>query len=371
MKLLFVGDICVNEDIKKDPISNELKELINSHQYRVCTLEAPIIEKEFKKFKKAGPHLYQKSGYEHFLDYFTHYSISNNHIMDYGLQGLEKTINILENNNCISMGAGLNYQDIYKYHIIRNDHSNIALISLAEAQFGCVKDEYNLLGYSWVLSNEVMHLIKRAKEECEFVFITVHAGLEMENIPLPEWRQIYKRLIEFGADLVIGSHPHVIQGKEIYKDKYIYYSLGNFFFNSYNNENEWYRSLALSVELLNNKIVCKEYFLNVENDIVNISDYDNFNYLCEILFKENELLYYKKINDIVTKHWNSYYYLYYSNPQIKTKYSNLNKYIKHFINYFLKRYLHYNPQIMLLHNIKVDTHRFVVERALSILEDTY
>ena len=55
-----------------------------------------------------------------------------------------------------------------------------------------------------------------------------HAGLEKVNYPLPEFREQYKRFIDYGADAIIAHHPHVVQGWEYYNNKLIAYSLGNF-----------------------------------------------------------------------------------------------------------------------------------------------
>lgn len=57
-----------------------------------------------------------------------------------------------------------------------------------------------------------------------------HAGLEDEDIPLPEWRERYRELIDVGCDVIIGGHTHMVQGCEIFKEKLICYSLGNFVF---------------------------------------------------------------------------------------------------------------------------------------------
>ena len=74
--------------------------------------------------------------------------------------------------------------------------------------------------------------IKKAGESCDYVVVYVHWGVERDEKPQEYQRVLGKKIIDAGADLVIGSHPHVLQGIEYYNGKPICYSLGNFIFGS-------------------------------------------------------------------------------------------------------------------------------------------
>jgi poly-gamma-glutamate synthesis protein (capsule biosynthesis protein) len=74
--------------------------------------------------------------------------------------------------------------------------------------------------------------IKEAKKNADIVVVMVHWGKERESMPVPHQKDLAYRFVDAGADLVIGSHPHVLQGFESYKNKWIAYSLGNFVFSS-------------------------------------------------------------------------------------------------------------------------------------------
>jgi poly-gamma-glutamate capsule biosynthesis protein CapA/YwtB (metallophosphatase superfamily) len=78
--------------------------------------------------------------------------------------------------------------------------------------------------------------IAKAKKEADIVVVMVHWGKERVDQPEPYQKDFGKQYIDAGADLVIGSHPHVLQGFEMYKGKWIAYSLGNFIFTSYPKE---------------------------------------------------------------------------------------------------------------------------------------
>ena len=74
--------------------------------------------------------------------------------------------------------------------------------------------------------------IKKAREQCDYLVIYVHWGIERNTEPESYQRSMGQAYIDAGADLVVGSHPHVLQPVEAYKDKTIAYSLGNFVFGS-------------------------------------------------------------------------------------------------------------------------------------------
>jgi poly-gamma-glutamate synthesis protein (capsule biosynthesis protein) len=75
--------------------------------------------------------------------------------------------------------------------------------------------------------------IAKAKEQADIVVVMVHWGKERVDQPEPYQKDYARQYIDAGADLVIGSHPHVLQGFEMYKGKWIAYSLGNFIFNAF------------------------------------------------------------------------------------------------------------------------------------------
>ena len=74
--------------------------------------------------------------------------------------------------------------------------------------------------------------IRKGREDCDYLVVYIHWGIERNDMPEEYQRQIGKQCIDAGADLVIGSHPHVLQGIEYYNGKPIVYSLGNYVFGS-------------------------------------------------------------------------------------------------------------------------------------------
>ena len=121
---------------------------------------------------------------------------------------------------------------------------------------------YELEGASaelaYIYDLKVNHVIIEAKKEVDYLFVLPHDGIEYIDIPLPETIARYRDFIDYGADGVIGTHPHCPQGWETYKDKPIFYSLGNFLFNSKENYEfranrpHWYEGLCVLMTIKNN-----------------------------------------------------------------------------------------------------------------------
>lgn len=134
-------------------------------------------------------------------------SVSNNHTNDYGPIGKQDTINTIVN-------ANIQYGDYNNIMYFEKNNYKIAVICKG----------------LWIESqtNEIIKLIKKAEQNSDYQIVFFHGGQEKIHHP-EEWKvNATRKLIDNGADLVIGSHPHVIQPREIYKGKEIIYSLGNF-----------------------------------------------------------------------------------------------------------------------------------------------
>ena len=157
---------------------------------------------------------------------FNIFNLSNNHIMDFGIHALKETIGFLK--DYITVGAGTNFEEAYKMQVYEKEEIKIGFLSYSEWGFGALTNA-DEQGYAWINHSKVNSLIRQNKTKVDFLVVQVHAGVEDTDLPLPEWRERYKLLIDHGADLIVGHHPHVPQGWEQYKEKYIYYSLGNFY----------------------------------------------------------------------------------------------------------------------------------------------
>jgi len=372
-KLLFLGDFCI-EGGGGPNLSSELLNMMRTSDVVSVNFEGPI-RCNAEPFPKVGPALSQNALVASLLKSWgvNFVCLANNHIMDYGSSGIKHTLNILDDFQVI--GAGNTLDEAYSSQIIDIRGISVAMLAFSEAQFGAYTDEnYNDNvggGYAWVGHPLARKAVQTAREEADYVIVQVHAGLEMVEIPLPEWRMCYRELIDLGADLVIGHHPHVIQGHELYNGKDIYYSIGNFFMDRMTNS---YGIQGGGVEVDVSDLGVRTTFipLKIEEGSVLIDMSDNarvqFDRATFILENCNE--YRVKIDEVCEQYWELYYSKYYefslNGFGLKLSLSSLYRFTKSLIkNFFSTGKTNQSLKtLMLIHNTKIETHRWVVERAL-------
>lgn len=159
-------------------------------------------------------------------------SLANNHTLDFGREAFSDTIETLDNENIKYVGAGKNIEDAKKIEYFEIKGRTIAYIGASRViPFGSWYAGENTSGvFGTYDPSDALELIKEAKEKADFVVVYVHWGIERKERPEEYQRKMGKQYIDAGADFVIGSHPHVLQGIEFYRGKPIVYSLGNFIF---------------------------------------------------------------------------------------------------------------------------------------------
>lgn len=246
------GDIVNYENESGHLCSNDLEKLIKSADYAVCNFEAPV-SGFGRPIPKSGPNLSQSActisglkeqGFDLLL-------LANNHIYDYGPEGLSATLSAAHQEGLETVGAGIDFYSAYRPLIKKIADIEIGIINACEAQFGVIDhfDREESSGYAWINHPQIDKTILELKKNCDFVIVFSHAGLENYSIPQKEWRYRYKHLCDLGADVVIGTHPHVPQGYESHNGSLIFYSLGNFYFDYDYARNYENHSYAVMLEL--------------------------------------------------------------------------------------------------------------------------
>lgn len=159
------------------------------------------------------------------------WNICNNHIMDAGPYGIESTLNIAKEMGVQTIGAGMNIEEARKPVII-DEAGGIGLFGVGY-QRACRKADVDKPGcYSWSDLDAIQNTINEIKAECRWCIVVAHAGEEFTPLPSPYTRERYHKYLEMGADIVVGHHPHVPMNYETVGDKIIFYSLGNFIFDT-------------------------------------------------------------------------------------------------------------------------------------------
>ncbi|HZV80845.1 MAG TPA: CapA family protein [Geobacteraceae bacterium] len=199
----------------------------------IGNLESPITRsgEEFKgkkyRFRSApaAAAALQRAG-------FNHLSLANNHILDFGATGLRETIAILDGLGISHAGAGSDLGSARQMSIVTVKGIRIALLAYSltyPAEFYASGDRAGTApGYESYYRSD----IARAKKSADYVVVSFHWGTECDDSPRTYQKNTAHMAIDAGADVVLGHHPHVLQGIEYYKDGVVFYSLGNFTFAS-------------------------------------------------------------------------------------------------------------------------------------------
>jgi poly-gamma-glutamate synthesis protein (capsule biosynthesis protein) len=151
-------------------------------------------------------------------------SLANDHILDYGVVALRDTFAILEKAGISYVGAEENLEEACKPLFIDAKDVKIALLAFTYAY----PAKKNLPGCFPCELKIIRKQIRDARKKADLIIASIHHGIEYVDYPNKFIVSLYKKAVDYGANLVLGHHPHVPQGIEIYKGSLIAYSLGNF-----------------------------------------------------------------------------------------------------------------------------------------------
>lgn len=226
LNIVFIGDVmlgrAVEEKYKESDIFANVSEIFRGADAVIGNLEGPVLNNHIKtpynsykfSFSTTTLEILKNAG-------FTDLSLANNHTDNYGRSGFIETILNLKS-------VGLNpFGDpnvISDYSFIQREINGMSFV------FAGINDTYGNLSKENIL--EFGRNLRGKFPESILIFV-MHWGEEYKTIANFRQEELGRGLIDIGADLIIGSHPHVVQNIEKYKDKYIFYSLGNFVFDQY------------------------------------------------------------------------------------------------------------------------------------------
>lgn len=165
-------------------------------------------------------------------------SIANNHVLDFGKDAFLDTLETLENASIAYAGGGRNIQEASKPVVREINGQTFAIFAATRVSpsadwYAGKKHPGVFQTYDAVALNNA---ITDADTKYDHVIVFVHWGIERAEIPEEYQRTLAKGYIDAGADLIIGAHPHILQGFEYYKNVPICYSLGNYLFGNRTDE---------------------------------------------------------------------------------------------------------------------------------------
>ncbi|MFR7976054.1 MAG: CapA family protein [Intestinibacter bartlettii] len=161
---------------------------------------------------------------------FTLVSLANNHLADFKAKGVVNTLDTLDKVGLKHVGAGRNLTEAAEYDIQEINGVKIATIAVSDI---IPKDFAARDSKAGILTTKTLkyyQAVKDASEKADLVIANIHWGVEYGMTETEAQQQLARNLINWGVDVVIGSHPHVLQPVEKYGDGIIFYSMGNFVF---------------------------------------------------------------------------------------------------------------------------------------------
>ena len=193
----------------------KVNHILQKNDFNLTNLESPII----KNCPKGETGTFTFCGDTNFLPYLSEnkfiFNLANNHIFNYGIDGFSQTKDFLNK-----------YQLGYFYSHLSD--SEFLLKNINGITFGFLGFDY--ITNPTLKTETIINLVKKYDSQVDWLIVSLHWGNEYLSSP-EQWRiSLAHQLIDTGADIIHGHHPHVLQSKEIYQNKPIYYSLGNFIF---------------------------------------------------------------------------------------------------------------------------------------------
>ncbi len=235
--IAFTGDIAFSKYFKDawqnpDFIDSRVVEFLQKSDYVTANVESPLtagdVSVDSSLTHASDPRAVNCLNSIH----ANIYSIANNHVLDCGAKGLADTVRLANENNCRIFGAGMNKTEAATPVII-DEAGGIGMFGVTYKVEDFIEAGENSPGCVMYTDTEAIKKnIRKIKEKNRWCIVIAHAGEEFSSIPLPSVRKRYHEFLEYGADIVVGHHPHVTQNYETVGEKIIFYSLGNFIFDT-------------------------------------------------------------------------------------------------------------------------------------------
>lgn len=220
MRLFSEGDITTL-------FGERICDFISASDFTICNLEGALTN-HTEKCRKTGPikvaptsviGAYKNLGINMCL-------LANNHTTDGGHQGMLDTMNILEEAGINYIGAGRNNHEIVRSFIKDISGTRIGIYNVCETMYN--KPTEATAG-AWLYDEYIVcREIKMLKDDCDYLVVIYHGGIEKFQYPSPEIKKRFHRMADCGADMVISQHTHCIGCEEYYNGAYLLYGQGNF-----------------------------------------------------------------------------------------------------------------------------------------------
>lgn len=255
MKITICGDVCpvgTNDLFIKGEVEelfHDVPKAFADSDRVLINLETALTDQDTPIFKK-GPNIKASPLCANVLKEIgiTDCGISNNHIFDYGVPGVQDTIRAMTEAGLQYTGFGTDYEDARRNLILEKDGVFVAVIAVCEHEYSyALADRMGTRGYD---PYDSLEDIREAKSKYDYVIVMFHGGKEQSVYPSPRLRKVCQAMVRSGADVVLCQHSHCIGCYEEYRNGHILYGQGNFHFTNYvMDDPQWQSGLIVQLEL--------------------------------------------------------------------------------------------------------------------------
>ena len=294
VKIIIVGDLFpvpsnfdkFSEGDIQYLFGEKICKLFSDADYRICNLEGALTDRP-GKCEKTGPSLFAPTATiaAYSVLGINCCSLANNHITDAGDQGVIDTMDTLQKANIQYLGVGKNEDEIRKFLSFEIKDQKIGIYNVAETMYNAPNSEKPgaHLYDEYVVCKE----LATYKNECDYLIVIYHGGMESFRYPSPEIKKRFHRMVDSGADMVLSQHTHCIGSEEYYKGAYLLYGQGNFLFRSFNNEYTD-TGILLEIEFDHEIVKIRKHLVNAVKDTVRYDNEQDFTSFYERSSKIND-----------------------------------------------------------------------------------
>ena len=262
MKILIAGDYVPQQRVSKlveqrryEEIFRDIMPYTEASDYSIVNLEAPVIAGAPTPIVKTGPHLHCSRNAVEALKVagFNCVTLANNHFRDQGEQGVNDTLQACSDFGVDYVGGGHNLEEASSTLYQNINGSTLAIVNFCENEWSIASHDHG--GSSPMNPVRNYYQIREARQKADHVLVIVHGGIEQYHYPTPRMQETYRFFVDAGADAVINHHQHCYSGYEIYKEKPIFYGLGNFCFDRRKEDSSpWNQGFLVSLLMEANNI---------------------------------------------------------------------------------------------------------------------
>ncbi len=295
MKILFCADTCptaLSEQLfmagDVESLFTDVLPLMQKADRVVVNLECALTETD-TPIQKIGPNLKAKPACVNALQKanVTDIMLANNHVFDYGVDGLVDTVETLKKAGLPYTGVGNNDTESRKIYYIEQESKKIAIVNVCEHEYTYALP--NRMGVNPFDPFSTMQDVREAKRNADFVVAVYHGGKEHCRYPSPRLRNLCREMVLNGANAVLCQHSHCIGCYEEYENGYIVYGQGNFHFAQENKNEMWNTGMLVELDITD-KMNIKFYPFEAKKASIALAKGELYDRLMQEFCQRNEEL---------------------------------------------------------------------------------